>query len=897
MNDGKLRKMGPTLLLLLAAAPRALSATLNVTGRRYVLADTNASLFRTELDNKYVQESILLEPAATALVLIDVWDDSKSADLSDNENKRLLPLLAAARALDMLIIHAPSEAPEWSQIKVLPGEILVTGQDGHPGSASRCDTPILNSTRNIKHVLMAGYDTNKCVIDKPCGSVALSSELWPSGVKLVMVRDATRGEYGWYGNAWYGQHATINMVELGWWLPGHAGLPSILLADLLVAAGASANASALAPLVYPQPKASFTPRLDFPTPSPFDSTVALVVVSCSNDYANQGFRARVRDNRDRHLEPILTAWRKLAGMLTIIHVPNGHQPDGQCAPRAGEVTVTTTDEFDALLAKQSIQTLYYVGYAANTDMLFGVGGMQRFYSKKRYLGESVPSYFWVDEATIGLENEETLPNEWARLAALAYRQPLLRATRPYRHNVVSKDAVLAALCAAEPTGGATLYTLQGLRDFCTAADAITVPVTGTGACGPPLLGHTEVTIQIDARPAALGAGAADDAKLLCLVKSVGTPYAAYQLKINSNGTLYYQTASATGWTGTLTVPGFFVPAPPSLVRGARVTVVHAGTAVSVYRNGTLVASSESFARLDYSYAKALLIGKRSDAEVWNGTLGNVLIRSGSWPPRMASRLPPVELAALADIFLACGGSGWKYRLGTDAVGGGAPWTPDGSTVADSGDPCAAGWFGVKCSADGTHVTQLFPNTRYSGNELNCVLPPSIGNLSKLEHLYTSNDRTPSSLHGTIPTTLGRLSQLKCLYLSHNALSGAIPTELQSLTKLEVFLMRHNQLSGPLIDFSPLTALRNVWFDTNNALTGTLASLGTLPRLSFLQASDNEGIGGAMPRSLCNIECHAGGTNVTCNDALPKDCCSIKLCGAAPPAPPPQPASMGECFPQ
>jgi hypothetical protein len=137
-----------------------LCATLDVTARRYVLAE-NASKFYTELDNRHENVTLSIDPHATALVLIDVWDDSASAGLSDNENKRLLPLLAAARALGMLIIHAPSEAPEWPTIKVLPGEILVTGQDGHPGSASRCDAPILNSSRDVKHVLIAGYDTNK----------------------------------------------------------------------------------------------------------------------------------------------------------------------------------------------------------------------------------------------------------------------------------------------------------------------------------------------------------------------------------------------------------------------------------------------------------------------------------------------------------------------------------------------------------------------------------------------------------------------------------------------------------------------------------------------------------------------------------------------------------------
>ena len=95
-----------------------------------------------------------------------------------------------------------SRPHRWPAIEVLPGEILVTGQDAHEGSASRCDTFILNATRPIKNVLVAGYDTNKCVIDKPCGAVTLSKAL--EGVaELVLVRDATLGEYGWFGNEWH----------------------------------------------------------------------------------------------------------------------------------------------------------------------------------------------------------------------------------------------------------------------------------------------------------------------------------------------------------------------------------------------------------------------------------------------------------------------------------------------------------------------------------------------------------------------------------------------------------------------------------------------------------------------------------------------------------------------
>lgn len=153
--------------------------------------------------------------------------------------------------------------------------------------------------------------------------------------------------------------------------------------------------------------------------------------------------------------------------------------------------------------------------------------------------------------------------------------------------------------------------------------------------------------------------------------------------------------------------------------------------------------------------------------------------NSSWPERLgkhASLLPASELEALSDLYSSCGGGSWAYANGTDAVGGGAPWrfSPSGAAL---GDPCTDGWFGVRCdSRDGaTHVTQLFPNTRSSGNPLKCELPTTIGSFSQLEHLYTSNDVSPSQLVGPIPSAMGKLRNLRCMYFSHNNLSGHIPT--------------------------------------------------------------------------------------------------------------------------
>ena len=164
--------------------------------------------------------------------------------------------------------------------------------------------------------------------------------------------------------------------------------------------------------------------------------------------------------------------------------------------------------------------------------------------------------------------------------------------------------------------------------------------------------------------------------------------------------LQYQTANQTGWS-TLSVPEFFTTANVTHA----LSVIHNGTRVTIYKDGVAVAAG-AMPALDYTHARAMIVGARKpDSEYWVGELGDVLVRSGSYPPVAAkpAGLVPSELAALKDIWSKCGGPAWKYALGTDAVGGAAPWT--------SGDPCATGWFGVKCDPANTHVLQLFPNTR------------------------------------------------------------------------------------------------------------------------------------------------------------------------------------------
>ena len=654
------------LLLLLPSlrlTALATGAVATVRTRRFALSES-PDTFDTEADNAYVNESIALVPAQTALVLVDVWNDVNGTApdpvLAENELQRMVPLLAAARQLGMLIVHAPSESPEWSgtgeadavaapiapaavaRTDVPPaggvrkGEVLVTGTNGSAGSPSRCDAAIAASGRTITTVLMTGYDTNKCVVDKPCGLVSLSTQL--PAARFIVLRDVTRGQFAWLGNAWYGQHAAVNMLELGWWRGAAAKKPirSMLLADLLIGTGLTAAAASLKPLQYPAPSA----KQHFRPPAAVGGaagtgTSALVVMSCSSDYKNNGFAARVAETRRLHLEPLLAKFRSAAAAkVAVVHVPNGHALDGACTPAPGEYVANSTADFDAYLNASGITSLYYAGFAANTDMMFGVGGMQRYYSNSRYLKIKVPRYFWVEDCTIAQEHSQTLEGSWAKKFALAYRQPQVTAAG----NVATSASVLKMLCALAPKTG-PLYELRGTRQIRSPADVIT-DTDIDGSCGPSLVGNaTSITISMSLSTTN---ATLHERKALSFMKSVGSPWAVFQVRLGDAGTgnLEYQTANETGWR-TYTVAKFFEAANVTY----KLVVVHAGTSVKIWRNSKLVAHT-TMNKLDYSNAAALRIGSRKmPEEDWSGSIGDVLIRSGAYEPSIV-KLPPQELAAL-----------------------------------------------------------------------------------------------------------------------------------------------------------------------------------------------------------------------------------------------------------
>lgn len=184
-------------------------------------------------------------------------------------------------------------------VNLLQGEILVTGTDGHPNSSSRCDTWLLNSSRPIRHALVAGYDTNKCVLDKPCGVVTLSSALG-SSAQVILVRDATRPQSTWLNNTWFSDLMATNLIESAPWLSlvsARGGIRSTTVSHL--AAALMPEVPSLQPLVYPRPSWQEAYHPCAPVPELFGKTggrVGVVLVSCASDFGNGGFQARVNEN-------------------------------------------------------------------------------------------------------------------------------------------------------------------------------------------------------------------------------------------------------------------------------------------------------------------------------------------------------------------------------------------------------------------------------------------------------------------------------------------------------------------------------------------------------------------------------------------------------------------------
>ncbi|KAL3370460.1 hypothetical protein AABB24_007483 [Solanum stoloniferum] len=113
----------------------------------------------------------------------------------------------------------------------------------------------------------------------------------------------------------------------------------------------------------------------------------------------------------------------------------------------------------------------------------------------------------------------------------------------------------------------------------------------------------------------------------------------------------------------------------------------------------------------------------------------------------------------------------------------------------------------------------------TNNSLTGIIPPSVGNATKLMNFSLSGNR----VSGNIPKEIGNLSQLAFLYLFDNQLTGSIPAELFNISSLLAIHLRYNSLSGPLL------------LDKGNIVSN----------LYFLSVSNNQ-ISGCIPSNICQL---------------------------------------------
>lgn len=206
---------------------------------RYYRVYTDPGVPCVESRFGFVHRRLPLPAAQTALVLVDLWSvhyiESWLARAAAITRTKIVPLLDAARAVGMTVLHAPSPfiadryvpapesapAPEagwpppgfrgiyrsgaWAPFGRNPEPILPgvyaryeTALDIDPAVKPRPGEPVLHTgaqmhallaARRILHLVYVGYATNWCVVGRDYGIYAMNER----GYNIILVRDATCG--------------------------------------------------------------------------------------------------------------------------------------------------------------------------------------------------------------------------------------------------------------------------------------------------------------------------------------------------------------------------------------------------------------------------------------------------------------------------------------------------------------------------------------------------------------------------------------------------------------------------------------------------------------------------------------------------------------------------------
>ena len=149
----------------------------------------------------------------------------------------------------------------------------------------------------------------------------------------------------------------------------------------------------------------------------------------------------------------------------------------------------------------------------------------------------------------------------------------------------------------------------------------------------------------------------------------------------------------------------------------------------------------------------------------------------------------------------------------------------------------------------TSLTSL----RLWSNNLTGMIPGVLGQLVSLEHLRLSNN----DLTGPIPAQLASLDSLKTLSLGENRLTGPIPPELGNLPALTWLHLASNELSGAIpAELGNLATLEALFLDHNDLQGPVPPELGSMSSLRELGLSFNDGLSGALPLELTDLQLDA-----------------------------------------
>jgi nicotinamidase-related amidase len=138
-------------------------------------------------DGEYLSYDREIDPATTALILVDVWavDQHANRDLMQridtNVRSSLLALLKAVRADGrMLIVHYPNRRKIHPAVRARSGEVVAnTGEEALAALRSR----------RVTTLIYAGYAGNMCLANRPLG--VLSAYLLHGFRNIIVVRDAS----------------------------------------------------------------------------------------------------------------------------------------------------------------------------------------------------------------------------------------------------------------------------------------------------------------------------------------------------------------------------------------------------------------------------------------------------------------------------------------------------------------------------------------------------------------------------------------------------------------------------------------------------------------------------------------------------------------------------------